>query len=173
MSEALGVEGTDSPLTKPVSRVRGPWPEPFMPSFFDEPFPIRNMDFQFGAPGDEGEVGPLGGDRVLSGEAVRPFLSDAVAGMFGSGKILVAGGESVGDVNDGEGENYGRRSLSRARDRAALTSVTLHLLPPRSNPSLWSPIYQKRSPADQFGCTLTEHPLPLFCSLFFREHFSR
>lgn len=113
VSEALGVEGTDSLLTKPVSRVRvePPWPEPFMTSFFDEPFPIRNMDFQFGAPGEVGEVGPLGGDRVPSGEAVGPFLSDAVAGMVGSGGVL------------GAERERGRRRRRRGRELRASVVV--------------------------------------------------
>lgn len=111
-----------------------PCPEPFMTSFLDEPFPMRKIDFQFGAPGEVGEVGPLGGDRVPSGEAVVPFL--AVAGMVGAGGVLGAGRESVGDVDDGEGENYWRRSLLRARDRAAMSSeLYIFFRRGRSHPS--------------------------------------
>lgn len=71
------------------------------------------MDFQFGAPGDVGEAGPLGGDRVPSGEAVGPFLSDAVAGMVGSGGVLVAERER------------GRRRRRRGRGRELRASVVV------------------------------------------------
>lgn len=134
-----------------------PCPEPFMTSFLDEPFPMRKIDFQFGAPGEVGEVGPLGGDRVPSGEAVVPFL--AVAGMVGAG----------GGIGGWERER-GRRRRRRGRELLASVVVeskgqgsnelgTLHLLPPRSKPSFWSPLYRIRPQLTNSAHTLSKHLL--------------
>ena len=89
----------------------------------EEAFPIRKIDFQFCDPGDVGELGPVGGDRPLSGEGMEPFLSDTVA-IMGAGDTRKGG--SVGDVDDGEEKDYVRWSLLRVRARA----VGYFTLPP-------------------------------------------